>query len=96
MQSELACHIGLKGKFFCRVCRVKGSDQNDATAATTQPTGDNGQSDQDGAGSDVEGNINDAGSDGGVQVGTGRKKRLETMSEMVERVRRFLHVRIQA
>jgi hypothetical protein len=26
MQSEFACHIGLKGKFFCRACWVKGSD----------------------------------------------------------------------
>ncbi|VDB95486.1 unnamed protein product [Peniophora sp. CBMAI 1063] len=29
MQSELACHIGLMGKFFCRVCRVKGCDAAD-------------------------------------------------------------------
>ncbi|KAF9072180.1 hypothetical protein BDP27DRAFT_1217935 [Rhodocollybia butyracea] len=26
MQSEFACHIGLRGKFFCRVCGVKGKD----------------------------------------------------------------------
>ena len=26
MQSELACHIGLMGKFFCRHCWVKGRD----------------------------------------------------------------------
>ncbi|KAF9060812.1 hypothetical protein BDP27DRAFT_1491210 [Rhodocollybia butyracea] len=26
MQSEFACHIGLWGKFFCRVCGVKGKD----------------------------------------------------------------------
>ncbi|KAJ7442954.1 hypothetical protein B0H11DRAFT_1748777, partial [Mycena galericulata] len=26
MQSEFACHIGLRGKFFCRACWVKGSD----------------------------------------------------------------------
>ena len=32
MQSEFACHIGLKGKFFCRACWVKGTDaQADAT-----------------------------------------------------------------
>ncbi|KAF9070520.1 hypothetical protein BDP27DRAFT_1419980 [Rhodocollybia butyracea] len=26
MQSEFACHIGLHGKYFCRVCKVKGKD----------------------------------------------------------------------
>ena len=26
MQSELASHIGLTGKYFCRVCQVKGKD----------------------------------------------------------------------
>lgn len=26
MQSEFACHIGLRGKFFCRACWVKGFD----------------------------------------------------------------------
>jgi hypothetical protein len=32
MQSEFACHIGLKGKLFCRACWVKGTDaQADAT-----------------------------------------------------------------
>lgn len=26
MQSEFACHVGSMGKYFCRVCRVKGTD----------------------------------------------------------------------
>jgi hypothetical protein len=26
MQSEFACHIGLRGKLFCRACWVKGFD----------------------------------------------------------------------
>jgi hypothetical protein len=29
MQSEFACHIGLRGKFFCRCCWVKGYDARD-------------------------------------------------------------------
>lgn len=29
MQSEFACHAGLRSKFFCRVCWVKGKDVND-------------------------------------------------------------------
>ncbi|KAG1833238.1 hypothetical protein DFJ58DRAFT_632431, partial [Suillus subalutaceus] len=26
MQSEMACHIGSMGKYFCHVCKVKGHD----------------------------------------------------------------------
>ncbi|KAF7318315.1 hypothetical protein HMN09_00340300 [Mycena chlorophos] len=29
MQSEFACHIGFRGKFFCRVCRVQGDPADD-------------------------------------------------------------------
>jgi len=29
MHSEFACHIGLRGKYFCRACWVKGSDAQD-------------------------------------------------------------------
>ena len=32
MQSEFACHIGLRGKFFCRACWVKGRDADDELA----------------------------------------------------------------
>lgn len=35
MQSELACHIGLKGKFFCRNCWVKGRDADDRHVIST-------------------------------------------------------------
>ncbi|KAF8180363.1 hypothetical protein BJ912DRAFT_929302 [Pholiota molesta] len=30
MHSEFACHIGLRGKYFCRICDVKGTDAADA------------------------------------------------------------------
>ncbi|KAL1674251.1 hypothetical protein EV122DRAFT_282209 [Schizophyllum commune] len=29
MQSEFACHAGLKAKFFCRICQAKGKDIED-------------------------------------------------------------------
>ncbi|KAJ7236703.1 hypothetical protein C8J57DRAFT_1479166 [Mycena rebaudengoi] len=29
IQSEFACHIGLRGKYFCRACWVKGTDKDD-------------------------------------------------------------------
>ncbi|KAF8180489.1 hypothetical protein K438DRAFT_1908238 [Mycena galopus ATCC 62051] len=34
MQSEFACHIGLRSKLFCRACWVKGSDALDDTVAS--------------------------------------------------------------
>ncbi|KAL0058380.1 hypothetical protein AAF712_014941, partial [Marasmius tenuissimus] len=40
MQSEFACHIGLAGKLFCRVCKVKGKDStsNDSPSAVPTPS----------------------------------------------------------
>lgn len=35
MQSELSCHVGLAGKFFCRCCWVKGRDAEDEAANKT-------------------------------------------------------------
>ncbi|KAF8240053.1 hypothetical protein L208DRAFT_892589 [Tricholoma matsutake] len=32
MQSEFACHIGLRGKLFCRACWVKGTPEADPDA----------------------------------------------------------------
>lgn len=32
MQSEFACHAGLRAKFFCRMCWVKGHDAGDDEA----------------------------------------------------------------
>lgn len=40
MHSEFACHIGLRGKYFCRVCEVKGSDAADAGTGPIPNTGD--------------------------------------------------------
>ncbi|KAF9487548.1 hypothetical protein BDN71DRAFT_1404584, partial [Pleurotus eryngii] len=37
MQSEFARHIGLRGKYFCQVCWVKGPDALDADVPTTEP-----------------------------------------------------------
>ncbi|KAJ7020784.1 hypothetical protein C8F04DRAFT_1213983 [Mycena alexandri] len=33
MQSEFACHIGFRGKYFCRVCWVKGEPEADENEA---------------------------------------------------------------
>ncbi|KAJ6574068.1 hypothetical protein B0H19DRAFT_1208170 [Mycena capillaripes] len=39
MQSEFACHIGLRGKYFCRACWVKGSDAMDEEDVTDSDAG---------------------------------------------------------
>lgn len=79
MQSEFACHIGLKGKFFCRVCHVKGKDAADNAV-------DNANSEDGASGSDVEG-IAD------TQKPKKRKTRvLETFSVLKERISAFMKV----
>ncbi|KAI5982275.1 hypothetical protein F5J12DRAFT_908289 [Pisolithus orientalis] len=48
MQSELACHVGLRGKYFCHVCNVKGHDTQDLDTNANDETleqSDGGQSD---------------------------------------------------
>ncbi|KAI5996522.1 hypothetical protein F5J12DRAFT_907093 [Pisolithus orientalis] len=48
MQSELACHVGLRGKYFCCVCNVKGHDTQDLDTNANDETleqSDGGQSD---------------------------------------------------
>ena len=37
MHSEFACHIGLRGKYFCRSCWVKGSDAQDGFNLPNNP-----------------------------------------------------------
>lgn len=41
MQSELSCHIGLTGKYFCRICYVKGSDALDRDVGEEDGSDDN-------------------------------------------------------
>ena len=37
MHSEFACHIGLRGKYFCCACWVKGSDAQDGANLRNVP-----------------------------------------------------------
>ncbi|KAL4074425.1 hypothetical protein V8B97DRAFT_2022685 [Scleroderma yunnanense] len=50
MQSELGCHVGLMGKYFCHVCKVKGHDAQDITTTVEdeqpQEHSDGGRSDE--------------------------------------------------
>jgi len=102
MQSEFACHIGLKGKFFCRACWVKGSDALAETAPqrSGSPRASSHGSDGDGASDDRSGSEAPEGSGNGAaasaasdkQVGGRRRKAVESMSSMVDRAKAFLKV----
>ena len=85
MQSELSCHVGLAGKFFCRCCWVRGRDTEDAEDATRARHGhDNSDADS----------VNSRGSDATNSNETKKKGRAaETMQELVDRARRFLGMR---
>jgi hypothetical protein len=86
MQSEFACHIGLKGKLFCRACWVKGTDAR-AEAEPQPPGSPYASSHGSAAASETsEGNRN------GQTVKGRRKKVLESMSNMVNRVKAFVKV----
>ena len=102
MQSKLASHIGLRGKLFCRVCYVKGSD----IEALAKTKGKNKKRNtNDGMEQDImhtNSNTNSAlsvASDMSVEKGVGSggtkaqcTKRTETVTQMFERVLRFMKV----
>lgn len=98
MQSEIACHIGLAGKLFCRVCRVsKGSPDGESEEAVTASGGREATADETASvRSQAADSVSDAASidssQGGHAGQNGRKKKSETMAEMVDRVRRFMSV----
>jgi hypothetical protein len=107
MQSEFACHIGLRGKLFCRACWVKGTDAMDQDddkhvdvvnqhargGDTASPANSApGSPAPSVAGSDVS----ETGSDAGQGKGKKGKARKihESMSQMVDRVKSFMKARI--
>ncbi|KAK1221922.1 hypothetical protein PQX77_015250 [Marasmius sp. AFHP31] len=79
MQSEFACHIGLRGKMFCRGCKVKGKDSKAAQGAG------------DGEDSGCESESDD-GSIAASETGGGkkRKKFVESLDAMKRRVMDFI------
>lgn len=97
MQSEMACHIGLMGKYFCRSCQVKGQERSrkESTGETTVATENEDESEDEEDhlehGSEGEASGSEAGSAGPKTV---KKKIQETMEQMVSRVQRFVQVRI--
>lgn len=86
MQSEIACHVGLAGRMFCRACWVRGRDESlrepkgsGATPQSKSPISSAGES----IGSE---------SSGGDREEEGRKRPKETLQELIDRATRFLGV----
>lgn len=98
MQSEFACHIGLRGKYFCRACWVKGSDALDGATMQAQPAAatatDSGtDADNSSIESDESHSRNIETATGAPAVKSkGRKKFKETLQQAVNRVTAFLQV----
>ncbi|KAI9435019.1 hypothetical protein BJY52DRAFT_1131296, partial [Lactarius psammicola] len=95
MQSEFACHVGPGGKMLCRICHVKGLDvSTNKTPSQTAPTpihgADGGHATPDSIGTS-DGN-SDSSTDNTCAPANGRKRKLESMQEMVERITRFIHI----
>jgi hypothetical protein len=89
MQSEMACHIGSMGKYFCRICKVKGHDtagkESNPARDTTQA-----QNGNDSIGEEFSGSESEAHND--TSLNSARKRTKETMEELVTRVKQFVKV----
>ncbi|KAI0311751.1 hypothetical protein OF83DRAFT_1087477 [Amylostereum chailletii] len=98
MQSEMACHVGLMGKLFCRVCRVVGDGKADAGTVL----GRDGCPIPDSTGEDIRDDISMAsGSDAASAAGSGSdqddleqrtstRKAPETEDEMRRHISHFM------
>ncbi|KAI6157355.1 hypothetical protein BKA82DRAFT_4410080, partial [Pisolithus tinctorius] len=88
MQSELACHVGLQGKFFCRNCWVKGADSG-PNQVGREAVADHNDTHSLGNRSNVTESENGSAQEE-VALHTKKGRRTETMQDLVDRARRFL------
>ena len=104
MQSEFACHMGMRAKRFCRVCEVKGRDMADDDDHAGEGRSRDESEISEGSDEDIEASEggDNEGLSGGEESGAdgtrarkpGKgKKKMEGMSDMLTRVRNFLKVR---
>ncbi|CAK5282232.1 unnamed protein product [Mycena citricolor] len=105
MQSKFACHIGLRGKFFCHACWAKGHSsepESDTIPSSTQVIAENLNVGNDQAerrddtngideGAQSEDSAASIESTSGVKKGRA-KHAVETMAQMVARVKAFMTI----
>ncbi|KAH9482318.1 hypothetical protein JR316_0004416 [Psilocybe cubensis] len=91
MHSEFACHIGLRDKYFCRICWVKGLDAQDVGVI---PLPLDGASEHSDAHNLEQEQLSDALSVGSETEAhpTGKRRRRfqESMSAMIQRITAFI------
>jgi hypothetical protein len=88
MQSEFACHIGFRGKFFCRVCWVKGVPDEDEDEDQGEAD-DTSASDASSAASGTE-SVTRAEK---PKKGKKKQKKNESVADMISRITQFMTVR---
>ncbi|KAG5652758.1 hypothetical protein H0H81_003845 [Sphagnurus paluster] len=87
MQSEFACHIGLRGRKFCRMCHVEGDFEGaDEDSPIAQPQEAENDSDASSLASDTSGTASPS------KTAKRSNKKSETMAQMVERVNNFMKI----
>lgn len=89
MQSELSCHVGLAGKYFCRCCWVKGRDADDNEPSSSRgPNNLRNNNDSDSVNSQHT-DVSEV--DGNTQMRR-KGRQAEMMQELIDRARRFMGV----
>ncbi|KAL1698388.1 hypothetical protein EV121DRAFT_218261 [Schizophyllum commune] len=77
MQSEMACHIGFRGRLFCRMCKVSGASDG----------ADEADEDASAPPADVD---SDASESNRTHTTKGKKRADETMEDLMKRVENFM------
>ncbi|KAF8919278.1 hypothetical protein CPB85DRAFT_1529674 [Mucidula mucida] len=85
--SEFACHIGLRGKLFCWICKVVGKDASDTPWGAAPGDVDEGEEVEDDA--SMNSNVSGASNKGK------RKKFVKSLEQMVRRVTAFIKTRVK-
>ncbi|KAJ4465765.1 hypothetical protein C8J55DRAFT_405138, partial [Lentinula edodes] len=85
MQSEFACHIGLRGKFFCRTCWAKGKDAKAENAAASEGRDTSSGDDE----SDTQ-SVDSASTSASKGVKKKRKVFKESLKTMYDRIKSFV------
>ncbi|KAF8150578.1 hypothetical protein B0H34DRAFT_801520 [Crassisporium funariophilum] len=88
MQSEFACHIGLRGRKFCRMCHVEG----DVEGAEGEGGAGVGNAEHDSDASSVASDVSNTAEQGPAKNSKRSTKKSETMAEMVQRVTNFMKI----
>ncbi|KAJ3805860.1 hypothetical protein F5876DRAFT_81326 [Lentinula aff. lateritia] len=93
MQSEFASHIGMRGKFFCRICWVKGKDASadDDRVLAESVAGNDGSGSEDDNGSETR-SVQSASTTASRNAETKKKraKFKESLKTLVKRVKDFV------